>query len=137
MIFDQAKNYLILGLVAALVVGGGFHWSRVTYLERKITTLTEENNTLNLQLELAIDTNKKLVGDVRRQNESIRAYANAASAAREQADLAIAKAKADSAAWRKKYEKVLSEPPANPADLCGSLDLRLSQYIDYRAGEVK
>lgn len=137
---NPVTKYIILGLLAALVATG-LGWATHVFVLKAViaskeATIAEQNTDiikLKSSLELTVETNKKLENTVKDQNAQIDAWLYAADTKRKDAEAAIAKAKADGEMWKKKYHKLLDQPPANPADQCQSLDLRLTEYIDLRS----
>lgn len=137
---STAQKYLIGALLVALVATGLGWFIHTAYLradlalmEGKIQEQSGQILKLTSSLELATEANKKLAHDVEIQNEAIQQYVDAAFKATENAKAAMAQAKLDGEKWKKKYEKLLNSPPANPSDECQSLGLRFDQYLELRS----
>lgn len=136
------QRNLIIGLAGfclALIAGWGIHATflsaRVASLEGTVKSQKGTIDLLTTNLQIATDANTQLSNEVKVQNEAVQKYLDAAAQATANAKAAVAKAKADGEKWRKKYEAILSQPPANPEDECQSLGIRLNQYLDLRSSQ--
>lgn len=141
--FSSLRLYLIAGLCVMIVAAGIYHVARVSYLngqiERKdgqIENLRASVSSLESSLKLTVDANKKLTASIDLQNRTVEAIKKEAEERQAAADKALAKARAEAAKWKKKYDNVLDQPPVNPQDHCYSLSQRLDQYIQLRHSET-
>lgn len=136
---DTIKTYLIYSLAALLVATGAGWTAHSMYLNFKIAqqglVIAKHEGTilqLSTSLTTAEDANKALTKSVEAQNDQIDTLISQGNDRAAAAQDAIAKAKADGAQWQKKYRAILDKPPANADDECGSLELRLNQYLELR-----
>lgn len=138
---DTFKLYIMGALLAALLGLGGWHWIQTKSLEADLATAQADVTTkaarivvLEADLKRATDTNAKLANAVDAQNAKIDALIASALARGKAADAAIAKAKADAAKWKVKYDDIFGRT-APDGNECTSLKLRLDGYIIERRTE--
>lgn len=144
MITEELKTNAIIGLIAFILLGGGACAGRILYLDHEINIRDErinvfkaENDRLGAEIRNAVESNLRLANSLNTLKGAMVHYEAETSAAIARGDAALEKAKAESGKWKARYRSLLDATPANPNDLCGSLDLKLSAYIAQRAEELK
>lgn len=140
-ITDSIKNYVIIGLLAALALGGFAHWVQTSYLKaslaeerKKVAELEADVTSLTNHLETATTANKAMAGTIMKQNTYIATLVADEQRRRSASAAALAKAQADGAKWRTLYDGLLSAGPVS-SNLCESADDKLNKYIQVRKGE--
>lgn len=146
----KLKVAVALVVAAALAAAGVYHFAKVAGLESTIETQGEtittqatkigelegKVTTLQSSLQTALDANEGLEAAVNHQNEAIDRMKKEAAERAARAAAALAKARAELQETKKKYDELLDKPPADPDNMCHSLDIRLQQYIETRHTEV-
>lgn len=91
-----------------------------------ITTLSGENAKLTT-------SNERLVRSLEAQTVKVTEWEDQAKKRKEAADAALAAATKEAAKWQQKYQRLLTDPPADPSNQGASLEKRMAEYIDARA----
>lgn len=149
----ELQRTAILGLILAAVAtaAGVYHFAKVAGLEgtietqaetitaqsTKIGTLESTVTTLESSLRTALDANAGLEEAVKVQQAAIDRMKKDAADRAARAAKALQEARAEYAELKKKYDGILQQPPADPENMCRSLDIRLQQYIDTRQQEAQ
>lgn len=141
-LFNAWKNYIIMGLLIILLGFGLWHWVQSAVLKAQITSLKATVSvrdaritTLEADIAIAEKANKQLLESVTKQNGIIDGWVKGAEERKKIIATTVATAKADVLRWKTMYASVLSQPPPNPPDACGSLEQRFNDYLSLREAQ--
>lgn len=132
---DQVLFWASVVLLLALAGFGFYHWTVTTMLEERIETLQEESGKLTVEVAQLETQREQLTAALDKQNRAVQALITAQEEASARATAAVAKAKAESAKWKKQYEAIINAPKPDPDD-CVAFAMKLDQYITVRKQEA-
>lgn len=132
-------RYLSIGLAAALLAFGVYHWLLFTGLKheirnrdqeiaqyvKRIAFLEADNATLtkvNADFKAKVDEQNVALQSVKREQEN----------AHKQASAALAAAERRARQFERRANALATAEPATPENLCKSIDLKLNTYIEER-----
>lgn len=132
---------VLAALLAVALTGWTVHVSllkaTIAVKDASIKEGKSEIALLQTALDEADQTNQNLVSALKRQSDQVEALLRSSEVRRQEGEAAIRDAKAKEALWRKRYDALVHAPPQNPEDACGSLALKMDQYIAARNEVVK
>jgi biopolymer transport protein ExbB/TolQ len=135
-------RYLSIGLAAALLAFGVYHWLLFTGLKheiknkeqeiaqytKRIAFLEADNATLtkvNTDFKTKVDEQNGALESLRRDQEN----------ARKQASAALAAAERRARQFERRANALATAAPTAPEKLCESIDVKLNAYIEERQKE--
>ena len=135
-------RYLSIGLAAALVAFGVYHWLLFTGLKheirnkeqeiaqyvKRIAFLEADNATLtkvNADFKARVDEQNAALESLKREQEN----------ARKQASAALAAAERRARQFERRASALATAAPTTPEKLCESIDVKLNAYIEERQRE--
>lgn len=135
-------RYLSIGLAAALLAFGVYHWLLFTGLKheiknkeqeiaqymKRIAFLEADNATLskvNADFKAKVDEQNNALESLRREQDN----------ARKQASAALAAAERRARQFERRANTLATAGPTTPEKLCESIDVKLNTYIEERQRE--
>jgi chromosome segregation ATPase len=135
-------RYLSIGLAAALVAFGVYHWLLFTGLKHEIKNKDEEiaryvKRIAFLEADNATLTkvNADFKTRVDEQNTALEALKREQDNARKQASAALAAAERRARQFERRANTLATAAPAVPEKLCESIEVKLNAYIEERQKE--
>ena len=135
-------RYLSIGLAAALVAFGVYHWLLFTGLKHEIKNKDEEIARYVKRiafLEADNATLTKVNADFKtradEQNTALEALKREQDNARKQASAALAAAERRARQFERRANTLATAAPAVPEKLCESIEVKLNAYIEERQKE--
>ena len=136
-------RYLSIGLAAALVAFGVYHWLLFTGLKHEIKNKDQEIAQYAKRiafLEADNATLTKVNADFKartdEQNAALEALKREQETARKQASAALAAAERRARQFERRANTLAAAAPATPEKLCESIDVKLNSYIEERQKEL-
>jgi Tfp pilus assembly protein PilN len=136
-------RYLSIGLAAALLAFGVYHWLLITALKHEVKTKDDEiaaqvKRIAFLQADNASLT--KLNADFKtksdEQNAAVDALKQAQEDLRKQAAVAVAAAERRAKRFEAQATTISMAAPVVPDNLCESVEIKLNAYIEERHKEL-
>ncbi len=135
-------RYLSIGLAAALVAFGVYHWLLFTGLKHELRNKDEEiarfvKRIAFLEADNATLTkvNADFKAKVDEQNAALEALKREQDNARKQALAALAAAERRARQFERRANTLAAAAPAAPEKLCESIEVKLNAYIEERQKE--
>jgi chromosome segregation ATPase len=135
-------RYLSIGLAAALLAFGVYHWLLFTGLKHEIKNKDEEiaryvKRVAFLEADNATLTkvNADFKAQVDAQNAALDTLKREQDNARKQASAALAAAERRARQFERRANALASAAPASPEKLCESIEVKLNTYIEERQKE--
>ena len=136
-------RYLSIGLAAALVAFGVYHWLLFTGLKheiknkeqeiaqyvKRIAFLEADNATLtkvNADFKTKVDEQNAALDSLKREQEAVR----------RQASVALAAAERRARQFERRANTLATAAPTAPETVCESIDVKLNAYIEERQKEL-
>lgn len=118
-------------LLVALLALGVYHKVIVATLESKVSSLTEENSQLSLEVHALRGANVSLAASVDKSNAKVRELVDASNARELKAATAIADAKREAQKYKTSAEYWRNYQP-DTQEQCPALIETLQQYVEER-----
>jgi predicted RNase H-like nuclease (RuvC/YqgF family) len=135
-------RYLSIGLAAALLAFGVYHWLLFTGLKHEIKNKEQEiaqymKRTAFLEADNATLTkvNADFKAKVDEQNNALESLRREQDNARKEASAALAAAERRARQFERRANTLAAAAPAKPEKLCESIDVKLNGYIEERQRE--
>jgi len=137
------SRYLSIGLAAALLAFGVYHWLLFTGLKHEIKNKDDEiaryvKRIAFLEADNATLTkvNADFKTRVDEQNAALEALKREQDSARKQALAALAAAERRARQFERRANTLAAAAPATPEKLCESIEAKLNAYIEERQKEL-
>ena len=132
---EKTLSVLVLVLLATLAGFWFYHWTTTKLLTSELTDARNQIGVLTIAKATLEVEKKSLTISLDKQTKAIADLIQAQQQASDAAQLAINKAKADSAKWRNLYQGILNSPRPPGTD-CEALGIKINQYLVVRQSEV-
>jgi chromosome segregation ATPase len=135
-------RYLSIGLAAALLAFGVYHWILITGLKQELKTKDEQIAQYVKRIAFLEADNANLTkinadfkAKTDEQNAAIQALSQEQEKLRKQAAVAVAAAEQRARRFENRASTLAMAAPVAPDNLCESVEAKLSAYIDERLKE--
>jgi hypothetical protein len=109
--------------------------AKVADLDKRLAAAMMHIEQVNSALDASMDTNRRFSALVVEQNNKISSLEKLADQRQQLAEAALAQARKQREKQVERYQPIVTGKPDNAADICGSLETRLRQYLAARNAE--